>query len=52
MGLSARRLSGKEIAALWFTMLTSELTRTQPLAHTPWPIAVIGSHDEEVHHDR
>jgi hypothetical protein len=40
LGLAARRLSGRELAALWYAMLTPDRARRQPLPTTAGPVAV------------
>jgi hypothetical protein len=40
LGLSARRLVGAELAALWYAMLTPDRARRQPLPLTVGPVAI------------
>jgi hypothetical protein len=43
----ARRLTGEDLAALCYAMLTSDLARIQPLARSPWPVVITGRSDQE-----
>lgn len=51
-GVSARRLDGEELAALWYAALAGERTRLQPPVHASGPFAVLTRSDGGVRHGR
>jgi hypothetical protein len=53
LGLGARRLSGEELATLWYAMLAPDRARRQPLPVTASPVAIAARpHAEEASHVR
>jgi hypothetical protein len=53
LGLAARRLTGRELAELWYAMLSPDRARLQSLPTTAGPVAGLSRpHTEEVSHAR